>query len=172
MITRLDHDTSGILLVAKHRVAVSMISSQVEHHELHKEYLAIVSGHLDDEHGFINASIKRVKGQRARVVSSDGQPARTEYWVLGHGDGWTAVRVRLLTGRTHQIRVHFASVDHPLLGDELYGGPTDLIDRQALHAVHLAFHDPFSGRQLSAKAPVPDELTAIAGSFFKDWDHD
>lgn len=166
LMTRLDYDTSGILLVAKHRVATSMISRQVEHHQLHKTYLALVSGQLDQDHGVMNDPIKRVPGQAARVVAEDGQQASTEFWTLGHGDGWTAVKVLLHTGRTHQIRVHFAHAGHPLLGDQLYGGSTTLIGRQALHALSIDFHDPFSGRQVKASAAIPDDLAAVAGQFF------
>lgn len=168
LMTRLDHDTSGVLLVAKHRVATSMISNQVEHHELHKTYLAIVTGSLNQSHGVIDEPIKRVPGQAARVVDPDGQTAKTEFWKLGEGDGWTAVKLLLHTGRTHQIRVHFAHLGHPLLGDQLYGGSTDLIPRQALHASYIAFKDPFSGREIEGRAKAPADLTKIAGALFDD----
>lgn len=168
LMTRLDHDTSGVLLVAKHRVATSMISSQVESHQLGKTYFALVTGGLNQDHGVIDAPIKRVAGQRARVVDPSGQPARTEYWVLDRSEQWTAVRVRLQTGRTHQIRVHFAHLGHPLLGDQLYGQSSKLINRQALHASSIAFHDPFSQKEIKERAPLPDDLVRLVGPDFSD----
>ncbi|MEO5284132.1 RluA family pseudouridine synthase [Limosilactobacillus allomucosae] len=144
LITRLDRFTSGLLLAAKHQVAVSMISQQVQQHRMVKEYQAIVEGVLENGHGLIEEPIARVAGQARREVSADGQPARTEYWVEERGDDWTLVRVRLHTGRTHQIRVHFSYLGHPLLGDHLYGGQTAKFDHQLLCASHIAFDDPFT----------------------------
>lgn len=144
LITRLDRFTSGLLLTAKHQVAVSMISQQVQQHRMVKEYQAIVEGVLEHDHGIIEEPIARVAGQARREVSADGQFARTEYWVEERGDDWTLVRVRLHTGRTHQIRVHFSYLGHPLLGDHLYGDQTAQFDHQLLCASHIAFDDPFT----------------------------
>ena len=161
LITRLDRDTGGLLLVAKHHVASSMISQQVQQHQMVKEYTALVGGHLTKDHGIIDKPIARVAGQVQRVVSAEGQPASTEYWVEAEGTGWTRIRVRLHTGRTHQIRVHFAAIGHPLLGDALYGGDTSQGDHQLLHASRLAFRDPFSQRRLSFTSPLPASFTKI-----------
>lgn len=144
LITRLDRFTSGLLLIAKHQVAVSMISQQVQQHRMVKVYQAIVEGGLENDHGVIEEPIARVAGQARREVSADGQFASTEYWVEERGDDWTLVRVRLHTGRTHQIRVHFSYLGHPLLGDHLYGGQTAQFDHQLLCASHIAFDDPFT----------------------------
>lgn len=159
LITRLDRYTSGLLLVAKHQVAVSMISQQVQQHKMIKEYQAIVQGVLTKDHDMIDAPIARVEGQAQRAVSADGQNARTEYWVEARGQNWTLVRVRLHTGRTHQIRVHFSHLGHPLLGDHLYGGDTSRFDHQLLCASHIAFDDPFTLNHLDFKIDLPETFT-------------
>ena len=143
LITRLDRFTGGLLLVAKHHIASSMISQQVQQHQMLKEYTALVEGQIMDEHGEINKPIGRKDGQAARVIDENGQRALTEYWVEERGAKWTRVRVRLHTGRTHQIRVHFAAIGHPLIGDHLYGGDTSKYDHQLLHASKISFNDPF-----------------------------
>ena len=121
LITRLDRFTGGLLLVAKHHIASSMISQQVQQHQMLKEYTALVEGQVMDEHGEINKPIGRKDGQAARVIDENGQRALTEYWVEERGAKWTRVRVRLHTGRTHQIRVHFAAIGHSLIGDHQIG---------------------------------------------------
>lgn len=158
LITRLDRFTSGLLLVAKHHVASSMISQQVQQHRMLKEYTAVVSGQFADDHGIIDQPIARQEGQAARVIAPDGQRAVTEYWVEDQGDNWARLRLQLHTGRTHQIRVHLASKGHPLIGDHLYGGDMTKADHQLLHASRLAFLDPFSQRQLTFNSPLPAEF--------------
>lgn len=158
LITRLDRFTGGLLLVAKHHVASSMISQQVQQHQMLKEYTAVVSGHFDQDHGTIDQPIARREGQIQRVIADDGQRALTEYWVEKQGDGWARVRVRLHTGRTHQIRVHFAALGHPLIGDPLYGGDTSHFDHQLLYASKIAFVDPFSQQKLTFTSPLPDRF--------------
>lgn len=161
LVSRLDRFTSGLVLIAKHRVAHSMIASQVQNHEIDKRYLAIVSGQLTPDHDIIDRPIGRVADSPKRMVTTDGQAAQTEYWCEQSTAQWTLIRVRLHTGRTHQIRVHLAALDHPLLGDELYGGPQDLIARQALHATSLTFKDPFSRRTLHFESPLPADMQQI-----------
>lgn len=162
LITRLDRDTGGLLLVAKHHVASSMISQQVQNHLMIKEYTAIVAGNFKALHETIDKPIARVAGQVQRVVATDGQPALTEYWVEEQGTDWSRVRVRLHTGRTHQIRVHFASIGHPLIGDRLYGGDTSRADHQLLHASRLSFLDPFTRQQMSFTSPLPKSFAQFA----------
>ncbi|MCI1974588.1 MAG: RluA family pseudouridine synthase [Limosilactobacillus sp.] len=149
LITRLDRYTGGLLLIAKHHVASSMISQQVQQHQMLKEYTAFVSGTFAEKHGVINKPIARREGQAQRVIADDGQRAVTEYWVEGEQAGWTRLRVQLHTGRTHQIRVHLASIGHPLIGDHLYGGDTSDREHQALWATKLSFKDPFTLKQLT-----------------------
>ena len=161
LITRLDRDTAGLLLVAKHNVASSMISPQVEGHTMQKEYRAIVTGTLEQDHGMIDAPIARVKGQVEREISEDGQPALTEFWVEESRGPWSLVRLRLHSGRTHQIRVHMSSIGHPLLGDHLYGGDLSMTDHQALYASHLAFTDPFTQTDLAFDVEMPAEFKTL-----------
>ena len=149
LITRLDRFTGGLLLIAKHHVASSMISQQVQQHQMLKEYTAFVSGTFDKGHGTIDKPIARRKGQAQRVIADDGQSALTEYWVEEQNDDWTKLRVQLHTGRTHQIRVHLASIGHPLIGDHLYGGDTSKYQHQQLWATKISFKDPFSLKQMT-----------------------
>lgn len=161
LIIRLDRFTSGLVLIAKNRVSQSMISHQVENHELDKRYTAIVSGIIETEHDLIEASIGQIENSPRRVVRPDGKKAKTEYWVKKTGADWTELEVKLHTGRTHQIRVHLTHVGHPLLGDELYGGPQDLIARQALHAKSLSFIDPFTQQSMEFQAELPKDMIDI-----------
>ncbi|MBB1063371.1 RluA family pseudouridine synthase [Limosilactobacillus fastidiosus] len=149
LITRLDRYTGGLLLIAKHHVASSMISQQVQQHQMLKEYTAFVSGKFNEKHGMINKPIARREGQPQRVIAENGQQAITEYWVEEEQADWTRLRVQLHTGRTHQIRVHLASVGHPLIGDHLYDGDTSERQHQALWATKLSFKDPFTLKQLT-----------------------
>lgn len=158
ILTRLDRDTSGLVLVAKHRLANSWYSQQATAGTLQKRYLAVVSGILADDHGLIDRPLRRADDGFNQIVSPDGKPAQTEYWVRQRGTAVTLVEVQLHTGRTHQIRAHFAAIGHPLLGDALYGGPLDQIDRQALHAYDLRFRDPLTDSERTYELPLPDDL--------------
>lgn len=159
ILTRLDFDTSGVVLFAKSNFIQSMVQDQITNHTMKKEYIAVVSGKLPDEHGMINLPLKKESYESARrIVALDGKPSQTEYWVQERLENATMVKVRLHTGRTHQIRAHFAHLGFPLIGDELYGGPTWLIHRQMLHAAHLALVDPFTNQFESFDAPLPDDF--------------
>lgn len=162
IITRLDRYTSGAVLLAKHSFAQGLIDKQVSNHEFDKRYYAIVAGQVTKQHGLIEAPLKRKEGENFQIVSPDGRQAVTEYWLKANLAGGSLVEVKLHTGRTHQIRVHFQSKGHPLLGDELYGGPLDMgIERQALHAYHLAFNDPFTNKRLVVEAPLPSDMKSV-----------
>lgn len=157
LITRLDRYTGGLLLIAKHHVASSMISQQVQQHKMLKEYTAFVSGTFNDDHGIINRPIARREGQAQRVIAEDGQKAVTEYWVEEQKANWAKLRVQLHTGRTHQIRVHMAAIGHPLIGDHLYGGDTSRYQHQRLWATKISFQDPFTLTQRTFTCPIPQE---------------
>ena len=130
---------------------------------MRKMYLAVVSGELAADHGWLDAPIGRAADSFIkRTTRPDGKPSLTEYWVVKRLRNMTVVRVRLHTGRTQQIRVHFAAEGHPLIGDALYGGPRDpWITRQALHCMQLEFDDPFIEQTLTTFAPLPADLSRL-----------
>lgn len=164
IITRLDRDTSGLVLIAKHRLANSWLNQQLADHRLKKRYLAIVSGQLSHDHDLIDAPLKHSTDGFDQIVAPDGKSAQTEYWVRERGTNWTLVAVLLHTGRTHQIRAHFRSIGHPLLGDELYDGPRDQIKRQALHAYQLDYQDPVTDQARHFEADLPADMLKIINS--------
>lgn len=137
-VNRIDKDTSGLVLAAKNMYAAAMLAEQAQ-----KLYLAVAEGELPLGPGVIDAPIGR-RGDSiiGRCVTPEGKPSRTEYTVTQAGDGLSVAACRPITGRTHQIRVHFSSVGHPLAGDDLYGGHRNRIGRQALHCAQLDFETP------------------------------
>lgn len=162
IITRLDRFTSGIVLIAKHQLANSLANEMLAAKTLHKRYQAVVSGTDLPDHDLIDQPIAKDPNGYGQIISTEGKSAQTEYWVDRVLADRTLVDVVLHTGRTHQIRVHFASIGHPLLGDKLYHGSMNLgINRQALHATELSFEDPFSDRGLSFKSQLPQDISAV-----------
>lgn len=158
VVTRLDRDTSGIVLLAKHRFAHAVLDQQLQDHTVEKFYLAYPSGILADDHGDINAPIGRMDGDFIkREVRDDGKPSRTEYWVERRYEddeqNMTRVKVQLHTGRTHQIRVHLSSLGHPIIGDALYGQKST--SRLMLHAESIIIPHPFTNQLLNISAPSP-----------------
>ena len=163
LVTRLDRFTSGLMLVAKHNVATSMISPQVQEHRMAKQYLAVVKGQLPGNQQVIDQPIARVAGQAQRVVDPNGQSTKTEYWVEGTQDDYSLVRLQLHSGRTHQIRVHLSFIGHPLVGDALYGGDCSIVEHQLLQANHLAFVDPFTEKELAFDLPMDERFKKVWG---------
>lgn len=163
IITRLDRFTSGLVLIAKHRFAHAMMDKQLQAHSVNKQYYALVTGEMPKEHDVIDAPIGRMDDDFIRrEVRADGRDSQTEYWVEGTINGGSLIRIQLHTGRTHQIRVHFSHLGHPLLGDDVYGGPLDLgITRQALHAFYMSFEDPFTNELFEFKAPLPVDMQQL-----------
>lgn len=161
IITRLDRYTSGVVLFAKHSFGQSLIAPIVSSHMMDKRYLALVEGEIKKAHGFIEGPIKRSEDDLRYEVSPDGKEAKSEYWCLNSTQKFSLVQVKLHTGRTHQIRVHFKSIGHTLLGDKLYGGQTEKITRQALHAQKLGFVDPFTKKYLEFESPLPKDIKLI-----------
>ncbi|MHC5217026.1 RluA family pseudouridine synthase [Enterococcus sp. LJL128] len=168
VVTRLDRDTSGVMLFAKHGFAHAMLDQQLRQKKVTKIYHALVSGDIAklSAHGQIIAPISRERTSLLkRTVSEDGRYAETEYWLTAVSDknqGIAFVRIQLHTGRTHQIRVHFESIGCSLLGDELYNGALDKgIERQALHCSHLSFKHPFTNEELFFDSPLAEDMQRL-----------
>lgn len=161
IVHRLDKGTSGLMLVARTEVALRRLSSDLAHRRIHREYRAIATGVLRDT-GMIDAPIARHPRERRRMaVVEGGRPAVTHFTALEALRRHTLLAVRLETGRTHQVRVHLAAIDHPLLGDVTYGHPApNVIDRPALHSHRLEFDHPVTGRRLAFSAPLPADFEA------------
>ena len=162
IVTRLDRDTSGIVLIAKHRHIHHLFSKQQQKGHVKRTYEAFAEGSLKHENGSIEEPIGRKSDSIIeREVRSDGQYACTEYKVLNRYNDFTHVELQLKTGRTHQIRVHMSFIGHPLLGDDLYGGSLLLIERQALHCKKIRFPHPFSGIDMHFTAPLPFDMNEL-----------
>ncbi|MDM8332101.1 RluA family pseudouridine synthase [Limosilactobacillus pontis] len=159
--TRLDKDTSGLVIFPKHRFAHAVLDRQLKRHLVKKNYLALVQGRLAAQHGYIDASIMRdPESFVQRMVDRAGKPSVTEYWTQDTNEQGSLVKIRLHTGRTHQIRVHFTYLGHPLFGDEMYNQPSALIARQALHCYWLQFYSPFMQDYITVTAPLPEDMRA------------
>lgn len=163
VVTRLDRDTSGLLLVAKHRYSHSLIwKKQKNERAVKRKYLAAVHGHLESKEGTINAPIGRhPESIIQRMVTPEGKEAITHYQVLHEIEDYSLIKVELETGRTHQIRVHFSHLGHPLLGDTLYGGTTKYCHRQALHCCELLINHPTLGEEMIFSTEWPEDLNHL-----------
>ena len=159
---RLDRDTSGLTVVAKHLVSAGILSSMTGRREVHREYLAIASGHVPPEAGTISALLGRKPGTIIeRMVDWDnGETAITHYHVVKTTRHYSLVALKLETGRTHQIRIHMKHLGYPLIGDYLYNPDMRHIGRQALHSHKLSFCHPITGEMMSFTAPLPDDMQA------------
>ncbi len=155
-IYRLDKDTSGIILIAKNSLAAAKLAGKVK-----KDYYALVEGTISED-GVIDLPIKRVNDSIIkRCVAADGERAVTNYKVVSIRDGYTILKINLETGKTHQIRVHFSSIGHPLLGDDLYGGDMRNIKRQALHCKDIYFTHPVTGEKEHISCSFPNDFKGL-----------
>ena len=161
LVHRLDKDTSGLVLVAKTEQAHERLSAQFKERSVRKGYLALVAGHPDPAEAIIDAPIGRDPGDRKKMaIVDDGRESSTLYRTLRSYRDCSLIDVRPKTGRTHQIRVHFASIGHPIIGDDTYGRADPRIDRHFLHAAYLEFEHPASGERVELHAPLPNDLQA------------
>lgn len=162
VVTRLDRDTSGLLLIAKHQYSHSLLASDQLAGNVNRNYCAVVEGNLSQLEGTIDANIGRKEGSIIeRTVIESGKKAITHYRVEEHSSNYSLVDIKLETGRTHQIRVHFAHIGHSLAGDDLYGGSTKDINRQALHCTELSFRHPFTKKVMHFQSAPPSEFTDL-----------
>jgi 23S rRNA pseudouridine1911/1915/1917 synthase len=159
IVHRLDKDTSGLVLVAKNRLALSKLTDQFKTRSVLKVYLVLVRGHLSPESGFIDAPIGRDPGNRKRMAVVDsGREARTEYRVIKYAGDCTLLEVMPETGRTHQIRVHLSAIGYPVVGDKTYGVKSPFLSRQFVHAHRLGFRLPSSDEYVEFESKLPPDL--------------
>ena len=165
IVHRLDRDTSGLLVVARSEEAHTRLQDLVRHRMLDRRYLALVRGRPRSWRGRIEAPIGRDRDEPTRQSLDTDTPreAVTHFEVAELLGGNALLRVQLETGRTHQIRVHLAAVDLPVVGDPVYGVPDQSLGRQFLHANRLSFDHPFTDERIDVEAPLPDELDAYLG---------
>jgi 23S rRNA pseudouridine1911/1915/1917 synthase len=164
IVHRLDKDTSGLLVIGRTLTAVANLQRQMQSRSTEKRYLLLVRGGIDEDEGLIDRPIGRDPRNRQRMaVRSEGRTAQTHFWVRERLSGWTLVEALLQTGRTHQLRVHFASIGHPVAGDSTYGPGAALVGlrRQFLHSYLLRLRSPHDDQERSFTAELPPELTQV-----------
>lgn len=160
IVHRLDKDTSGLLVIAKNDFAHVNLAEQIKNKTCHRNYLAVLDGNLPDESGRIETFIKRDPKDRMKMsVQSDGRRAITDYKVLKRFEKCCLVEFSLQTGRTHQIRVHCKYLNHPIVGDKLYGKEVKDLQGQLLHAYKLSFTHPRTGKFMTFEANLPQYFT-------------
>ena len=164
IVHRIDRDTSGLIIAAKNDAAHQYLSAQLADHTLARTYECIVVGALREDRGTVDAPIARHPTDRKRMaVVAGGREAVTHWEVIARYPGYTHVRCRLETGRTHQIRVHMAYIGHPILGDTVYGAKKEVpgLTGQCLHAVGLRFLHPRTHEVVELSCPLPEEFTRM-----------
>ena len=161
-VNRLDKDTSGIVVFAKNDYIQECLVKQMKLGIFNKEYLALLEGNLEDTIGTINAPIARKNNSIIeREISENGDIAVTNYELIKNYDNYAQVKFILETGRTHQIRLHSKYIGHSILGDTLYGNPSNLINRQALHAYKINFIHPITNKKIQIVAELPEDIRKI-----------
>ncbi len=166
-VNRLDKDTSGIVIFAKNEYIQESLIKQMKLNIFEKEYIAVVEGNFSEESGTINAPIARKSNSiiEREVNFNGGDSAITHYTVLNQNNGFSLLKVKLETGRTHQIRVHMAYIGHPIVSDTLYGTFSPFINRQALHAYRISFIHPITQKRLVFTAKLPEDFDRLINFF-------
>ena len=172
-INRLDRNTSGLLLIARNRAAAGRLTAFMQGGKIRKSYLAVLEGEVEKDCGSIDLPLHRTEQsvilrEVCALDAPDADEAHTRYEVLAKNEGYTLVRAFPLTGRTHQLRVHFAAIGHPIVGDDLYGSPSDRIGRHALHAHTLSFPHPADEREMHLVAEPPTDFRRLLEVCFPD----
>lgn len=173
-VNRLDKDTSGIVIFAKNEYIQECLIKQMKSKEFNKEYYAILEGHLETNNGTINAPISRKEGSIIeREINSNGDISITHFELIKNfsvcDKCLSLVRFKLETGRTHQIRVHSKHINHPILGDSLYGNASTLISRQSLHSYKISFIHPIKKERLEFEIPLPEDMKLVLEKINKIW---
>ena len=173
-VNRLDRNTSGLLIIAKSRIAAAKLTRAMQEGRVRKKYVAILDGTLEADGGVIDTYMRRTaESIIVREVCDECEGADraiTEYRVIYRSDRYTVVEAEPKTGRTHQLRVHFAHLGAPIVGDDLYGDASEYIDRHALHSHSLTLVQPTSGEPLAVRAPLPDDMRVLLEKLFPDED--
>ncbi len=163
IVHRIDKDTTGLLVVAKNDATHNHLAQQIKEKEANRLYLVLVEGEIDDAHFIIEAPIGRSnKNRKKMAVVSDGKEAKTEFKIVKRFSGYTLLEAKLYTGRTHQIRVHLAYINHPVVGDQLYGKKNKFnIKHQMLHAFQLDLVHPKTNKKMQFKADLPQDFKEL-----------
>ena len=162
IVNRLDKNTSGIVIFAKNEYIQECLIKQMQNGQFKKKYIAFCEGVFDKENGIIDASISRTENSIIkRCINPNGQKSITKYKVIKNNENITKIELELFTGRTHQIRVHMSYINHPILGDDLYGSTSNLITRQALHAYKIEFVHPITKKNMVIESPLPYDLIKL-----------
>lgn len=169
IVHRIDKNTSGLLIVAKTDKAHLGLAEQIKAHTFTREYQAVVCGRLKEPNGIIEAPIGRhpVDRKKMCVTEKNSKPAKTEYTVIDEYNGYSLVKLKLFTGRTHQIRVHMSYIGHPVFGDDVYGKPSKLCEGQCLHAKKIGFVHPIDGKYYEFDSELPEYFVGVINKLRK-----
>ncbi len=169
IVHRIDKNTSGLLIVAKTDKAHIGLAEQIKAHTFTREYQAVICGRLKEEHGIIEVPIGRhpVDRKKMCVTDKNSKPAKTEYTVLEEYNGYSLVKLKLFTGRTHQIRVHMSYIGHPVYGDDVYGKTSKRCEGQCLHAKKVGFIHPTDGKYYEFDSELPEYFNLVLNKIRK-----
>ncbi len=169
IVHRIDKNTSGLLIVAKTDKAHAGLAEQIKAHTFTREYQAVICGRLKDSNGIVEAPIGRhpVERKKMCVTDKNSKDAKTEYTVLDEFNGYSHIKLKLYTGRTHQIRVHMSYIGHPVYGDDVYGKGSKLCEGQCLHAKKIGFVHPINGEYYEFDSELPDYFKNVLNKLSK-----